>query len=128
VTDTQHEPDTQTAAEVIDAETVTGEAAAVGELSWVDPRSLIVGVNIRGEANLDRHFVRDIADRGVREPIHVRRRPRGRPRTPGTERVPTAWTADDSWLARYRRPMIRPAWTPTVGANYRAVMTEGRPR
>jgi ParB family chromosome partitioning protein len=51
---------------------------AVGELLWVDPRSLIVGVNIRGEAHLDKHFVADIAERGVREPITARRDAEGR--------------------------------------------------
>ena len=64
--------DTQTTSDepITDA---AGETAAVGELLWVDPRILIVGVNVRDEANLDRYFVRDIGDRGVREPITVRR-------------------------------------------------------
>jgi len=47
--------------------------AEVGELVWVDPRALRLGANVRTDAALDRHFVRDIADRGVREPIPVRR-------------------------------------------------------
>jgi ParB family transcriptional regulator, chromosome partitioning protein len=51
-----------------------GAAAGVGELAWADPRTLIVGVNVRGDVALDRGFVRDIAARGVREPITVRRR------------------------------------------------------
>ncbi|MGQ0573801.1 MAG: hypothetical protein ACT4RN_06300 [Pseudonocardia sp.] len=49
----------------------------IGELAWVDPRVLVVRVNVRADAALDRHFVRDIADRGVREPIPVRRREDG---------------------------------------------------
>jgi hypothetical protein len=93
VTDTQREPATTTTAthDAITDDAITDdpitdgsiaddvvtdvEAAAVGELSWVDPRALVVGVNVRREANLDRHFVRDIAGRGAREPIPVRRRP-----------------------------------------------------
>lgn len=51
--------------------------AEVGELAWVDPRDLVVRANVRADAALDRHFVRDIADRGVREPIPVRRRDDG---------------------------------------------------
>ena len=61
-----------------DTEAVSGSGgAAVGELVWADPRSLIVGVNVRNEVTLDRGFVRDIAERGVREPITVRRRDDG---------------------------------------------------
>ncbi len=67
-TDTGDEPSTDRACEF----------GAVGELSWVDPRSLIVGVNIRDEAQLERRFVRDIAERGVREPITVRYDDEGR--------------------------------------------------
>jgi hypothetical protein len=54
--------------------TVVGGADLVGELLQVDPRTLIVGVNTRHDVQLDRYFVRDIADRGVREPITVQRR------------------------------------------------------
>ncbi|WP_298800410.1 chromosome partitioning protein ParB [uncultured Pseudonocardia sp.] len=59
------------------ADVAQPRAGAVGELAWADPRTLIVGINIRGEVRLDRHFVRDIAERGVREPITVRRRDDG---------------------------------------------------
>jgi len=58
-------------------DTAADETMAVGELLWIDPRSLIVGVNVRGDAHLDRHFVADIAERGVREPITVRRNDEG---------------------------------------------------
>ena len=55
-----------------------GEEAAphvsLGELLQVDPRELIIGANVRGQVALDREFVRSIRDRGVREPIQVRRR------------------------------------------------------
>jgi ParB family chromosome partitioning protein len=49
-------------------------AAVVGEFALVDPGTLIIGVNYRKDAQLDKDFVADIADRGVREPIPVRRR------------------------------------------------------
>lgn len=56
-------------------------AAAVpelGELLMLDPRSLIVGVNVRTEVELGREFVADIGARGVREPITVRQDGDGR--------------------------------------------------
>jgi ParB family transcriptional regulator, chromosome partitioning protein len=43
------------------------------QLLWVDPRELVIGTNTRSEAALDRAFVGSIKDRGVREPIVVRR-------------------------------------------------------
>jgi hypothetical protein len=43
------------------------------ELLLVDPRGLVVGVNTRADAALDKAFVGSIADRGVREPIIARR-------------------------------------------------------
>jgi ParB family transcriptional regulator, chromosome partitioning protein len=49
-------------------------ADLVGELLQIDPRTLILGANTRHDIQLDRYFVRDIADRGVREPITVQRR------------------------------------------------------
>jgi ParB family chromosome partitioning protein len=73
VTDTRQEPDTTQTGTDSDCPAEVVEAA-VGELAWADPRTLIVGANVRGEVRLDAHFVRDIADRGVREPIPVRRR------------------------------------------------------
>lgn len=48
-------------------------ADEVGELLLVDPRSLVVGVNVRRDLALDKPFLRSIADRGVREPIIARR-------------------------------------------------------
>ncbi|NMH78645.1 ParB N-terminal domain-containing protein [Pseudonocardia xinjiangensis] len=51
--------------------------APLGELLQVDPRQLIIGANVRGTVVLDREFVRSIRDRGVREPIQVRRRADG---------------------------------------------------
>jgi ParB family chromosome partitioning protein len=43
------------------------------QLLWVDPRSLVIGVNIRTDAALDKAFVASIRDRGVREPVIVHR-------------------------------------------------------
>src|SRR3954469_16699015 len=46
----------------------------LGELLQADPRELIVGPTVRGQVVLDQGFVRSIRERGVREPIQVRRR------------------------------------------------------
>ena len=46
---------------------------AVGELLLTDPRTLVVGMNVRRDLALDKPFLRSIADRGVREPIIARR-------------------------------------------------------
>jgi ParB family chromosome partitioning protein len=46
---------------------------AVGELLLADPRTLVVGMNVRRDLALDKPFLRSIADRGVREPIIARR-------------------------------------------------------
>jgi ParB family chromosome partitioning protein len=43
------------------------------ELLHLDPRRLVVGVNTRTDAALDKAFLASIAARGVREPIIVRR-------------------------------------------------------
>ncbi len=43
------------------------------QLLLVDPRMLVIGVNTRADAALDKAFVGSIADRGVREPIIARR-------------------------------------------------------
>ena len=48
------------------------------ELLWVDPRELVIGDNVRTEVALDKGFVADIAERGVRQPILVRREGSGR--------------------------------------------------
>jgi ParB family chromosome partitioning protein len=56
------------------AETAVLDAEAFGRLALVDPNTLELEVNTRLEANLDPHFCASIRDRGVREPITVRRR------------------------------------------------------
>ncbi|MEK6443588.1 ParB/RepB/Spo0J family partition protein [Pseudonocardia sp. T1-2H] len=43
------------------------------ELLTVDPMTLLVGTNVRTDADLDAEFVASIKDRGVLEPITVRR-------------------------------------------------------
>ncbi len=60
-----------------DAPDAAGPAAG-WVLDWVDPASLVVGVNTRTVPALGRAFVGSIADRGVREPITVRRDDGGR--------------------------------------------------
>ena len=56
------------------ARLAAGGLPGVGlELLQVDPRTLIVGVNTRSDAALDKAFVGSVKDRGVREPIIVRR-------------------------------------------------------
>ncbi|GAY08594.1 ParB/RepB/Spo0J family partition protein [Pseudonocardia sp. N23] len=52
-------------------------AEELGTLMWVDPTQLVVGINTRTEVRLSAHFVADIGERGVREPITVRRRDDG---------------------------------------------------
>ena len=52
-------------------------AEELGTLLWVDPAELVVGINTRTEVRLSAHFVADIGERGVREPITVRRRDDG---------------------------------------------------
>ncbi|MBW0115666.1 ParB/RepB/Spo0J family partition protein [Pseudonocardia abyssalis] len=47
--------------------------AEIGVLVAVDPRILVVGVNVRRDLALDKPFLRSIAERGVREPIIARR-------------------------------------------------------
>jgi ParB family chromosome partitioning protein len=49
----------------------------LGELLMVDPASLGIGANTRREVVLDPHFLRDVAERGVRDPIIVRRDSQG---------------------------------------------------
>ncbi|BBG00437.1 MULTISPECIES: ParB/RepB/Spo0J family partition protein [Pseudonocardia] len=51
----------------------TSAAQTVGELLLADPRTLVVGVNVRRDLVLGKPFLRSIADRGVREPIIARR-------------------------------------------------------
>ncbi|MFP5070946.1 ParB/RepB/Spo0J family partition protein [Pseudonocardia nantongensis] len=55
-------------------ETAAVDAAAFGRLALVDPNTLELEVNTRLAANLDPHFCASIRDRGVQEPITVRRR------------------------------------------------------
>lgn len=63
--------------ETVEAESVGSEPAGVvpglGELLMVDPAQLRIGANTRREVILDPHFCRDVAERGVTEPIIVRR-------------------------------------------------------
>jgi ParB family chromosome partitioning protein len=54
------------------------ETAVDAEVVWVDPRELIIGDNVRTAVELDRGFVADIKDRGVRQIIPVRRDEAGR--------------------------------------------------
>lgn len=51
----------------------TAQTAGDGEVVWVDPRELIIGDNVRTNVTLERGFVADIKDRGVRQIIPVRR-------------------------------------------------------
>jgi hypothetical protein len=53
--------------------TETPADAGPEEARWVDPRELIIGDNVSLEAALDKGFVADIAERGVRQIIPVRR-------------------------------------------------------
>ena len=55
-------------------ETGALDAATFGRLALVDPNTLELEVNTRLDANLDPHFCASIRDRGVQEPITVRRR------------------------------------------------------
>ncbi|MBC3189469.1 ParB N-terminal domain-containing protein [Pseudonocardia sp. C8] len=55
-------------------ESAVADAAAFGRLALVDPGTLELEGNTRLDANLDAHFCASIRDRGVREPITVRRR------------------------------------------------------
>ncbi|WP_132975808.1 ParB/RepB/Spo0J family partition protein [Pseudonocardia dioxanivorans] len=85
------QPDASTDAASTDAATEAGSTDAatgqdraggdageeLGTLMWADPAELVVGVNTRTEVRLSAHFVADIRDRGVREPITVRRRDDG---------------------------------------------------
>ena len=73
--------------DLTDTDTDTGTAAPaaaalavteIGELVAVDPCVLVIGANVRGEVDLDPHFLRSITDRGVREPITARRAEDGR--------------------------------------------------
>ncbi|MGH3533488.1 MAG: ParB/RepB/Spo0J family partition protein, partial [Pseudonocardiaceae bacterium] len=43
------------------------------QLLWVDPRELIISDNVRTDVALDKGFVADVAERGVRQPVPVRR-------------------------------------------------------
>ncbi|MBW0107708.1 ParB N-terminal domain-containing protein [Pseudonocardia sp. KRD-182] len=61
------------AREPADADTSTSHDEPVGELLRIDPRTLVIGANVRRDVALDKPFLRSIADRGVREPIIARR-------------------------------------------------------
>lgn len=55
-----------------------GEPRDGGKVLWVDPRELIVGDNVRTDVALEKGFVADIAERGVRQPVPVYRDESGR--------------------------------------------------
>ncbi|MGH3534884.1 MAG: ParB/RepB/Spo0J family partition protein [Pseudonocardiaceae bacterium] len=59
-----HQPDQQAPVSV--------EAARGEELRWVDPRELILSDNVRTDVALDKGFIADVAERGVRQPVPVR--------------------------------------------------------
>ncbi|MGH3985531.1 MAG: ParB/RepB/Spo0J family partition protein [Pseudonocardiaceae bacterium] len=48
------------------------------EVLWVDPRELVIRDNVRTDVALGKEFVADIAERGVRQVIPVRREESGR--------------------------------------------------
>lgn len=48
------------------------------DVLWVDPRELVIHDNVRTDVALDKEFVADIAERGVRQVIPVRRDASGR--------------------------------------------------
>lgn len=56
----------------------TAQTAVDAEIVWIDPRELIIGDNVRTAVELERGFVADIKDRGVRQIIPVRRDESGR--------------------------------------------------
>ncbi len=92
-----HEADLM--ADVVDRQD-TAEPAVDAEVLWVDPRELIIGDNVRTDVTLDKGFVADIADRGVRQIIPVRRDESGRLVVQtGQKRV---LAAIDAGLARVR--------------------------
>jgi ParB family chromosome partitioning protein len=49
-----------------------------GELLWVDPRELVIRDNVRTDVALGKEFIADIAARGVRQVVPVRRDESGR--------------------------------------------------
>jgi ParB family transcriptional regulator, chromosome partitioning protein len=57
---------------------LTGVDPGGHELLWVDPRELIIADNVRVDVALTREFIADIAERGVRQVIPVRRDESGR--------------------------------------------------
>ncbi|GAA4549173.1 hypothetical protein GCM10023175_36750 [Pseudonocardia xishanensis] len=81
------QPTAATAPDTVDADATSADTANesvaaaaaedLGTLMWADPAELVVGINTRSEVRLSPHFVADIRDRGVREPITVRRRDDG---------------------------------------------------
>ncbi len=58
-----HEADLM--ADVVDRQH-TAEPAVDEEVLWLDPRELIIGDNVRTDVTLDKGFVADLKDRGVR--------------------------------------------------------------
>jgi ParB family transcriptional regulator, chromosome partitioning protein len=79
VTITESDHSDQAVAEEHPVAPAEAEEPGAGEwqLVWVDPRGLVIGVNTRSDAALDRAFVASVRDRGVREPIIARRGEQG---------------------------------------------------
>lgn len=73
----RHDHEDHLPADVVPAQ-FTAEIAVDAEVVWVDPRELIIGDNVRTAVELDKGFVADIKDRGVRQIIPVRRDEAGR--------------------------------------------------
>lgn len=101
------------------------EAAAVeelGELLMVDPGTLIVGANVRTEIDLGRAFVNDVRERGVREPITVRRDAAGGfVVRKGQRRAMAAVQAGLAWVRVFVDPGSDPGEDDTAGRIARTV-------
>ncbi len=89
------------------------------EVQHLDPRSLLVDVNVRRDAQVDKEFVASVRDLGVLVPIvavrtgdgavRVRFGHRGRPTRPTCARMACAW-----WSAPATSPCC--ACSPTLRA------------
>lgn len=108
------EPDT--AAPDTSEPTAVDVTAATGEFVMVHPDAVEIGPNTRTEVHLDPYFVGDIGARGVRSPIHVRRR--------ASDGVLVLWEGQRRLLAARKnhlpavRAVIEPEPAPELGDNY----------
>ncbi|HTK63036.1 MAG TPA: ParB N-terminal domain-containing protein [Pseudonocardia sp.] len=75
---TNTQPGTETGTQVSESPAGAEHERGLGELLMVAPESLVIGANARRDVVLDAHFCKDVAERGVREPIAVRRDSDGR--------------------------------------------------